>query len=280
MHRDRPNVQKACTLRCTVAFATAWLADHAGSPCSFAQPPARTARCAPRRPTDARRGVQPSRSTSSLGHNETVPNRPYPTYVFHMTRVEHLGSIATTGLLSDSRAQSGAMTVEIGNQGIKARRRSRVVDVGPGGVVADYAPFYFNPRSPMQSSIYKGNVPSYSEGTARLVFLVSSTQRLRELGLGVVVSDRNAVLTIARFTDTDDLDDLVNWAVIRTQYWNDHIDGSELRQAECLVHQWVPWEAFLDVGVQSEAVGREASALLQAVGVDGPTPTVRPRWYF
>ena len=226
------------------------------------------------------RGWRRRPSVHRLGHNESVTNRPYPTRVFHMTRVENLGSIATAGLLSDNMAQSGSMTIEIGNHGIKERRRSRVVDVGPGGVVADYAPFYFNPRSPMQSSIHKGNVPSYRDGTARLVFLVSTTQRLRELGLSVVVSDRNAVLAIARFTDTDDLDDLVDWGVIRAKYWNDYIDGRELRHAECLVHRRVPWEAFLEIGVQNTAVAEEASASLRAVGAHVPVPTVRSVWYF
>lgn len=197
-----------------------------------------------------------------------------------MTRVEHLESIARSGLLDDNQAQSGSMTVEIGNQEIKDRRRLRVVDVAPGGVVADYAPFYFNPRSPMQSSIHNGNVPTYTDGTDRLIFLVSSTQRLRELGLTVLVSDRNAALSIAEFTATDDIDDFVVWEVIQTRYWNDYLAGRELRQAECLVHTRVPWEAFLDIGVKSPELAAEATAALRSAGVSGPAPTVRRNWYF
>lgn len=215
-----------------------------------------------------------------VGQNEPVPNRPIPTPVYHMTRVEHLPSIATNGLLSDERAQTGSMTVEIGNQSIKERRRCRLVDADPGGVVAEYAPFYFNPRSPMQSSIHKGNVPSYRDGTDRLIFLVSTTQRLRELGLSVVVSDRNAVLAVSRFTETDDLEDFVDWAVIKTRYWNDHIDGRELRQAECLVRDRVPWEAFIAIGVKSQAVFDEATMALRALGALAPPLLVRPGWYF
>lgn len=146
--------------------------------------------------------------------------------------------------------------------------------------MADYAPFYFNPRSPMQFSIHCGNVPSYREGTDRLIFLVSSTQQLRALGLKVIVSDRNAVLSLANFTDTDDLDDFVAWDVISAQYWNDFLDGKELRHAECLVHRKVPWEAFIHVGCKSESIMEEASAILAMAPVVAPRLDVRRGWYF
>lgn len=197
-----------------------------------------------------------------------------------MTRVEHLASIAQSGLMNDNCAQSGTLVHEIGNTDIKARRRARRVNVGPGGVVADYAPFYFNPRSPMQSSIHKGNVPTYQDGNDRLVFLVTTTQRLRELGLPVVVSDRNAVLDFAQFTDDDDLEDFVDWEVIRARYWNDYLEGRELRQAECLIHDRVPWEAFLDIAAKSQAVANEATHALRSAGHFGPHVAVRPGWYF
>lgn len=68
--------------------------------------------------------------------------------MFHMTRVEHLDAIVSSGLLCDLLAPT---QIGIGHQHIKDRRRQRTVNVGRGGTVADYAPFYFNPLSPMQS---------------------------------------------------------------------------------------------------------------------------------
>ncbi len=75
---------------------------------------------------------------------------------------------------SDMRDRQTTRTVtDVGNQGIKARRSRRAVPVGPGGVVADYAPFYFAPRSPMMFAIEHGNVPTYSSGCDELIYLVS-----------------------------------------------------------------------------------------------------------
>jgi len=87
--------------------------------------------------------------------------RPRPTPVFHFTRVEHLETIAASGLHCDSLAQAnGMLTIEVGDTGIKARRSRRLVPLAPGGFVGDYAPFYFAPRSPMMYSIAAGNVPT------------------------------------------------------------------------------------------------------------------------
>ncbi|MEI6622203.1 MAG: DarT ssDNA thymidine ADP-ribosyltransferase family protein [Actinomycetes bacterium] len=69
--------------------------------------------------------------------------------VMHFTHVDHLRTIAARGLLADELAQAeGLLSVDVGNREIKSRRRRRQVRVQPGGVVADYVPFYFAPRSP------------------------------------------------------------------------------------------------------------------------------------
>lgn len=87
----------------------------------------------------------------------------------------------------------------MGNKDVKALRATRRVPVEPGGDVADYVPFYFAPRSPMMYVIHCGGVPSYRDGTDRIVYLGSTLERLQELDLDVVLSDRNAALRVADF---------------------------------------------------------------------------------
>jgi hypothetical protein len=72
---------------------------------------------------------------------------PSPKLIMHFTHVSHIAAIAADGLLSDTAAQATAsFKVEVGNAGIKEQRRRRPVPVAPGGVVADYAPFYYAPQ--------------------------------------------------------------------------------------------------------------------------------------
>lgn len=71
---------------------------------------------------------------------------PMRVRIFHFTHIDNLASIIATGLGCDSHA---CPSVDVGNHDIKQRRAERKVPVPPGGVVADYVPFYFAPRSPM-----------------------------------------------------------------------------------------------------------------------------------
>ena len=117
--------------------------------------------------------------------------RPVPTPVLHFTRVEHLVDIIGHGLLSDSgtRAKGGTL-IEVGHPDIKRLRRERPVPIAPHGMVGDYVPFYFAPRSPMMFVIHCDNVPGYSAGSDRLVYLMTTIERLLALELAVLVAPK------------------------------------------------------------------------------------------
>lgn len=206
-----------------------------------------------------------------------------PHWVYHFTRVEHLSTIVERGLLCDARAAE-VLQVEVGNRGIKAQRARRVVPVAPGGVVADYVPFYYAPRSPMMFAIHCGNVPTYSEGCDRLVYLVRTLERLHAAQLTVVGTDRNAVLEIADFSrELAEMVGLVDWPLMKARYWSnteEDPDRRERRQAECLVHRLVPWSLIDTVVAKSEPVAAEVRAVLARIGSDQPRISVRPGLYF
>lgn len=182
----------------------------------------------------------------------TVAGRPAPTVVVHFTHVSHLPTIVERGLLSGTAAQQvGLVQTEVGNKDIKAMRRSRAVPVPPGGVVADYAPFYYAPRSPMMYVIDRGGVSTYAGGCDDLVYLVTTVERLTALPASLVFTDRNAVLGIAEFSaDLDRLESLIDWPLMGSTMWNNtdaHPDRKERRMAECLVHRRVPWPVFTEI---------------------------------
>lgn len=98
-----------------------------------------------------------------------------PTNIGHFTHVNHLATVIEHGLLSDTAAQgSDVLSTEVRNLDIKDQRRRHIVPAPSDRAVADHVPFYFGPRSPMMYAIYMGNVPSYGDGTTRLVYLLST----------------------------------------------------------------------------------------------------------
>ncbi|WP_289033325.1 DUF4433 domain-containing protein [uncultured Arsenicicoccus sp.] len=211
--------------------------------------------------------------------------RPVPTLLYHFTHVSHLARIVRYGLVCDTQVQAGGrLRVEVGNQEIKDLRRRCQVPCGPGGVVADYVPFYFAPRSPMLYAIKCGNVPTYQGGQSGLVYLCSTIERLDELGCLWVATDRNAALAIARATSLpEDLDDLVDWPLMDEKYWNnidEYPDRRERRMAELLVHGCLPWAGIQFIGTRDQ---RDLDAVEATLGsLDGyqPRRDVRPHWYF
>ncbi|WP_344845139.1 type II toxin-antitoxin system toxin DNA ADP-ribosyl transferase DarT [Kribbella ginsengisoli] len=207
-----------------------------------------------------------------------------PTKVFHFTRVEHLSSIVESGLLSDSRARAaGLMQIEVGQQSIKQRRAETPVHVGPGGVVADYTPFYYAPRSPMMHNIHSGKVPSYQDGTDRLIYLATTTQQLVHADSTWVATDRNAVLKTAEFSlDDARVTDMIDWQVMTLEPCipvADHPDRIERRMAEFLVHDTVPFGNLLAIGVKSPDLAAEVDQVLEQHG-SSLRALVRPAWYF
>jgi hypothetical protein len=210
---------------------------------------------------------------------------PHPLRVVHFTHVEHLPGIVAVGVLPDNEVRAqGRISTEVGNAEIKARRRGRPVPCHPGGTVADYVPFYFAPRSPMLYAIDRGSVPTYQDGCDRLVYLVARVERFIELGLEVVMTDRNAVLQVASFTNYAEgvPDDMIDWDLMRATYWgntSEQPDRRERRMAECLVYPRVPWEAIDQVTTKTETTHLEATRSL-ANATRTVTVNVRRNWYF
>jgi hypothetical protein len=206
--------------------------------------------------------------------------RPVPTPLYHFTSIRHLASIIERGLVCDNSAAAGLLAVEVGNRGIKERRRRRAVPVAPRGVVADYVPFYFAPRSPMLYAITMGNVPEYTGSIDLLLYLVTTAERLAELGLPMLFTD---VLTTTHFTPhLADLDTLIDWPLMRATMWNNtpsEPDRMERRMAECLVHRQVPWRAIKYVVARTPARAAEARATVARFS-QGVAVRTKRDWYF
>jgi ssDNA thymidine ADP-ribosyltransferase, DarT len=211
----------------------------------------------------------------------TTPRRGL---LFHMTSIDNLQSIIDDGLLSDEWVRAGGqLQTEIGEDRIKAQRRTRPVNIDPGGHVSDYVPFYFAARSPMLYAIKGGRVPAYQAGQEPIVYLVTDAPSLQRDGCRFVFTDRNAVFAIAKYeSDLTRLATLIDWPVMEGAWFtntDEHPDRRERRMAEFLVRDRVPFSAITLIGTRSETM---ASRVLQIVGTMDPRPqvSVTPEWYF
>ena len=173
--------------------------------------------------------------------------------------------------------------VDVGDTSIKSRRTLINVRCGPGGMVCDYVPFYYAPRSPMLFSIKSGNVPGVSPDQRRLIYLVSSTEAAYEAQLGCVFTDGNAATAFTDFEDDPaELDQLVDWPLMRAMYWYntpEDPDRRRRRMAEFLVHETLPLELVTEICMYDRHVQEHVVALLGGAGVELQV-AIRRDWYF
>ena len=206
------------------------------------------------------------------------------TRIYHITHVSNVPSIVDSGgICSDSIASEEKLArVSIAHDNIKERRRTWSVNVGPRGTLADYAPFYFAPRSPMLYSIHKGRVDHYSEGQKPIVHLVVHVADVVARGYKYVFTDGHAVMDLSE--QYDNLADLpkVDWSIMDSKWWNDTLDlpdRKRKRQAEFLIHKMCPWSLVREIGVIDQQVGDLVTLALSGTN-NRPSIAVRPAWYY
>lgn len=152
---------------------------------------------------------------------------------------------------------------------------------GLGGVVADYVPFYFAPRCPMLYAIHMGNVQGYAEGQNPIVHLVANAEEVAARQ-DFVFTDGHAVMALSDFYgDLGELDK-VDWNIMKERYWRDTSedgDRSRRRQAEFLVHGFLPWTFVRTIGVMDQLSADKVAALLE-VAEHRPTVSIQRDWYY
>ncbi len=206
------------------------------------------------------------------------------TDIYHITHLRNLPNILQEGgLWCDAESvRRNIQPVEIAYTEIKGRRTRRKVTVPPGGVLAEYVPFYFCSRSPMLYTIHKGNVPAYRDGQANILHLVSSAEAVEQAQLPFVFSDGHAVVQISLFyNDIKDLNQ-VDWKVVQDWRWHDTVtdnDRKRRKQAEFLIKDFFPFSLIQEVGVYGAAIREKVLSLLEPLERK-PIVSIQRKWYY
>lgn len=170
----------------------------------------------------------------------------------------------------------------IGNPELIDRRQHRAVPTSPGGTLSDYIPFYFTPYTPMMLNIKTGYAGITKVPNEDVVIFVSSLRKLAELGIIFVFTDRHAYLVNAEFYNDVDKLDQIDWQILQNRdFKRDPDDPEKLEryQAEALVHNHIPVEAFMGVVCYTERVHEQLSALVSTQGLKLQV-VKQTGWYF
>lgn len=204
-----------------------------------------------------------------------------PNWIYHITDFSNLASIVGDGGVHclGTLRKKGTKYVSMAHASIQERRARQRVPCGKCGVLHDYVPFYFAPRSPMLYAIHKGRVDGYPNGQKDVVYLIGSVESVSESGLPFVFTD-HAIIDISRFfVDLENLGCL-DWDIMEARYWRDTVedmDRCRRRQAEFLVHSFFPWSLVLGIVVMRSS---QVAAVEELIGSDAKTVKATPGWYY
>lgn len=204
------------------------------------------------------------------------------TQIYHITHINNLENITSSGfLLPDNQVQgTGIQNINIGHRHIKERRARREIRVSSGGVLADYVPFYFAPRSPMLYVIHSGGIEEYSDGQTPILHLVADLEIVVNAGKGYCFTDRHADLAWAKFyEDVQQLEHVVDWNIMQQRYWSNTDEDREKRQAEFLVYQNFEWTFVQKIGVISAEIAHQVGTILEFADHQ-PQIEVMSNWYY
>lgn len=207
---------------------------------------------------------------------------PDKALIFRITHRDNVPWILDNGLHSSNSGILDANFVNIGNLELIEKRRSRHIDIAPGGTLGDYIPFYFTPFSPMMYNIKTGWGGVAQRRNQEIVILVASLHKLVDEGGMFVFSDRHAYLQTARFlknlTDLDQID----WSILQARdFARDPDDPGKIEryQAEALVHQHMPVHLLTGIVCHDHAAKDELDGLLGERSME-LTVVAKPSWYF
>lgn len=204
--------------------------------------------------------------------------------LYHITHLENLASILQKGeLMAHSKVNAGQLNYnDIAHHDIQSRRSTTSIDIAPYGILHDYVPFYFAPRSPMLYTIKNGNVKGFYGDQSDIIYLISDVEQIVQSGRKFVFTDGHAIMALTEFYNDLSYLNKIDWEVMKSKYWfdtDDFPDRKRRRQAEFLVKGSLPLKHFLGIGVYNDQVKQKVNEILDAYNTEMEV-RVRPSFYY
>ncbi len=156
------------------------------------------------------------------------PNlNPEKALIWRIVHRDNLPWILDNGVHCKSSAVQDPNFVPIGNADLIDRRTHRVVPVAPGGVLSNYVPFYFTPFSPMMYNIHTGRGEVAKRPNEEICILVSSLHKVHQMGLPFVFTDRHAYPPLARYFNSVDSLNEIDWPLLQARNFTRNPDDPE-----------------------------------------------------
>ncbi len=200
-------------------------------------------------------------------------------YLFRMTHIENIPHILQYGITHSASPNANINYLPIGDKSVISTRNDFVLNNGRR--LGEYIPFYFGVRMPMLYVIQHGyNLVDFTS-PENIIYLVSSVEKIKELGLEYVFTDGHAIDSFStqyNQTDIEDIDNIIDWEAVSAKYWKtEHdLDIKRRKEAEFLVLGDMQLSVILRYIVYND----NAKEKLLTFGVDKSKVIIKRGYYF
>jgi len=200
-------------------------------------------------------------------------------HLFRMTHIGNIPHIRQFGITHSSSANRNNNFISIGDGSVISVRNSFLLPNGK--LLGDYIPFYFGYKMPMLFVIQKGFNGVKATPAKEIVYCVTSVAHIVKENIEFVFTDGHAVNGFSSFyhpNEVGKIDNIIDKAAIKIEYWNDEndLDLKRRKEAEFLVLKDIPPHAIAGYGVYNEEVKQD----LIAMGIPENQIVVKPKFYF
>lgn len=209
-------------------------------------------------------------------------NRGPDTQIFRITHYRNLDYTLRHGIFCHNSEDGDPNYINIGHQQLINDRGVIRVRVSPHGVLNDYVPFYFAPRSPMLYSISRRNVGQFNGNQTDIAYIVSNIRAINDENRQYIFTNAHAYLAFTMHYNNIESLNNIDWDIMNSRYWNrtaDDPDRMSRRMAEFLVYQFVPVNCILELVLFNQQKLTYVNQLITELNLNIPTRICRD-WYF
>lgn len=196
---------------------------------------------------------------------------PENIFLYRMVHWENVEYILRNGLCCREHENADPDYINIGHRQLITDRHNHPVKLPNAGNLGEYVPFYFAGHSPMLYLIMNGYQGVTQRPQKDIVFLVCKFEAIKNSNLEYVYTDRNAKIEIAKFYNSSEHLEQLNWNIIQSKEWkNDetNLSRQDFKQAEFLIKNHVPIQYIHAIVVKNEERKLYFEELLAKLALD------------
>jgi ssDNA thymidine ADP-ribosyltransferase, DarT len=208
---------------------------------------------------------------------------PKRKYCYRLTHINNLNLLLQNGLVYQYHPKASSDYIDIGNAQIIDVRSTTPVKIDNYGMIGDYVPFYFTPKSIMLYNIITGYrhplVPKRNQDELLLIrCLIADLAKLPQW----FFTDGQGNNSLSHhYNDLARLDE-IDWESIQNSHFSktdNDTDRPRRYQAEFLVHEQVKVQAIESLQVYSQQAANQVIDVLKQNSINLAVE-IQPKYFF